>query len=110
MGLNAQRTVFWPGITEDKAKRGQCRPCIRNAPSQAKHPPVEPFIPTTPFEAVVADYFEYHGMHYLVIADRLSGWTETYRVKTGTKEAGAAGLIVSLKCFFRNFWCAQGTF
>ena len=40
MGLNAQTTVFWPGITEDiKAKRGQCRPCIRNAPSQANLPP-----------------------------------------------------------------------
>ena len=47
MGLNAQATVFWPGITEDiKAERGQCRPCIRNAPSQAKLPPVEAVIPT----------------------------------------------------------------
>ena len=51
----------------------------------------------------MADYFEYHGMHYLVIVDRLSGWTETYRVKTGTKEAGAAGLIVSLKRVFGIF-------
>ena len=40
MGLNVQSTVFWPGIIEDvQAIRDQCRPCIRNDPSQAKLPP-----------------------------------------------------------------------
>ena len=46
MGLNVQSTVFWPGITEDvQAICDQCRPCIRNAPSRAKLPPIEPIFP-----------------------------------------------------------------
>ena len=77
MVLLAQSAVFWPGITLDLQKvRGVCRPCIKNAPSHAKLDPIPPIIPTTPFEAVVADYFDYHGMHYLVVADQLSGWME----------------------------------
>ena len=89
MMLTAQSTVFWPGISVDvKRTRGLCNPCVCNAPSQPKLNPVPPIIPTTPFEAIVADYFDYKGKHYLVIADRLSGWTEIYHIKVGSKNSG----------------------
>ena len=104
MALLAQSAVFWPGITLELQKvRGVCRPCIKNAPSHAKLDPIPPIIPTTPFEAVVPDYFDYHGMHYLVVADRLSGWIEIYKVKTGSQSSGSSGLILLLKRFFATF-------
>ena len=42
-----------------------------------------------PFESIVADYFDLAGQHYLVIADRLSGWTEvTHVVRNGASASG----------------------
>lgn len=93
MNERAKTSVFWPGITHDiKITRSSCKDCNRIAPSHAKLPPIESLIPTTPFEAVVCDYFHFQGYYYLVAADRLSGWTEQMRIKVGTWEAGANGL------------------
>ena len=104
MMLTVQSTVFWPGITRNVEKvRGVCDPCIRNAASQQKLNPIPPQIPTTPFESIVADYFDFKGMHYLVIADRLSGWTEVYHIKPGSRKSGSSGLIALLKQFFGTF-------
>ena len=100
----AQSTVFWPGISYDiERERQMCRTCNRNAPSQPHLEPVPAIFPTTPFEVVVADYFEFQGMNYLVTADRLSAWTECYRAKAGTDESGSRGLILLLKRFFGTF-------
>ena len=100
----AQSTVFWPGISLDiERERKLCKNRNRNAPSQANPEPIPPIFPTTPFEAVVGDYFKLRGMNYLVIADRLSAWTECYRTKSGTDESGSRGLIQLLKRFFGTF-------
>ena len=104
MTLVAQSAVFWPGITVYLQRiRDECRSCRVNAPSQAKLDPIPPIIPTTPFEAVVSDYFNFHGMHYLIIADRLSAWTEVYKIKIGSHRSGSSGLILLLKRFFATF-------
>ena len=58
-------------------------------------------MPSTPFEAVVADYFEFRGSKYLAIGDRLTGWTEAYSVKKGVE--GARGLIAMLRLSFATF-------
>ena len=77
MTLTAQNSVFWTGMTYDiQLVRAKCQVCVKNAPSQPNLPPVEPFIPTTPFEAVAVDFFHFEGFYYLVIADRLSGWPD----------------------------------
>ena len=104
MTLLAQTTVFWPGITRDIEKtRKTCGPCIHNAPSQPKSAPIPPMIPTTPFEAVVTDYFQFEGHHYLVVGDRLSAWTEAYHIHVGSSSSGSRGLITLLKNFFGTF-------
>ena len=104
MQLTAESTVFWPNITKDiESTRQFCKPCNRNAPSQPKQPPVEPIIPTTPFEAIVADYFQHMGSNYLVVADRLSGWTECYHTKVVDQGNRSRGLIILLKRFFGTF-------
>ena len=81
MEARAQQTVFWPGITADITNtRANCKDCITNAPSQPRLPPAEVNFPSTPFEAIVADFFNHAGHHYLAIADRLSAWTEVFTV------------------------------
>jgi hypothetical protein len=104
MELRARAIVFWPGITSDIHRmRAECDVCHRNAPSQAALPSVPADSPSTPFEAVVADFFEFGGRHYLVVGDRLSGWVEIFSATSGTSQAGAAGLIGNLRSLFATF-------
>ena len=106
MMSRAQGSVFWPNITGDLAKvRNNCRCCERNAPSLPKLPPTQPHIPTTPFEAIAADYFHLKGHYYLVIADRLSGWTEVKQVRRSSATSGAKGLCMALRSLFVTFGC-----
>jgi len=75
MEQHARAIVFWPRMSKDiPATRYGCSDCNRNAPSQAATPPLPSPPPSTPFEAVFADFFDYGGRHYLVVGDRLSGW------------------------------------
>ncbi len=101
MEARARATVFWPGLTLDMDHvRASCPTCIKNAPSQPRLLPASSDIPSTPFEKIVGDFFEFEGHHYLVVADRLSGWSEVFKSKPGTPQSGADGLISCLRnCF-----------
>ena len=104
MQLRAQTIVFWPGMTKDiAARRERCTECNRNAPSQAVLPTVNAESPSTPFEQIVADFFEFGGRRYLVAADRLSGYSEIFFTPTGTINSGARGLISCLRKWFQTF-------
>ena len=53
MNERAKAAVYWPGITKDiESVRASCNSCNRSMPSHAGSPPIEPMIPTTPFEAM----------------------------------------------------------
>ena len=104
MNERAKATVFWPGITNDiKKTRDRCQSCWRNAPSQQNLPPMGPFIPTYPFEAVATDYCDFNGSHYLITVDRFSNWPEVIKVKPSSSNAGSSGLIKSLRKYFATF-------
>ena len=104
MERRARAMMYWPGMTADiRITRDTCADCNRNAPSQAATPPIPSPPPSTPFEAVFADFFSQGGHHYLVVGDRLSGWVEVFSSIAGTTLAGAAGLIRHLRSFFATF-------
>lgn len=95
MKQRVRAIVYWPGMSKDICEtREGSADCNRNAPSQAATPPIPSTPPSSPFEAVFADFFDYRGCHYLVVGDRLSGWVEV---------AGSAGLIRHLRSFFSTF-------
>ena len=104
MEQRAHSLVFWPGMTQDIHKtRADCYLCTRNAPSNAKLPSIVPDPPSTPFEKVFADFFHAGGNHYLVVGDRLSGWTEIFSTPIGTSNSGASGLTKCLRSMFATF-------
>jgi hypothetical protein len=104
MFCRAQAVVFWPGMTADiEESRNQRRTCHRNAPSQAKLPPTAPKIQTTPFETIYAGYFQLVSKHYLIVGNRLSGWTEVVKTDPGTSSSGSKGLCEALRKVFMTF-------
>ena len=104
MQLRAQSITFWPGMSYDIERiRQNCRDCNRNAPSQAQLPSEPATPPTTPFEQVFSDFFDFGGHHYLIVGDRLSGWPEIFSTPTGSSHAGARGLIACMRKFFETF-------
>ena len=104
MNERAKIGVYWPGITNDiQTVRNNCTSCNNIMPSQARTSPIEPHIPTTPFEAIACDYFHFKGHYYFVAADRLSGWIELQQVKVGTNEAGAEGLCKAFRRLMVTF-------
>ena len=104
MERRTRAIVFWPGMSKDIRKmREGCADCNRNAPSQAATLPLPSSPPSTPLEAVFADFFDYDGRHYLVVGDRLSGWVEVLSSTAGTNLGGSSGLVRHLRSFFATF-------
>ena len=81
--------------------RKECLTCHKNAPSKAATTPIERETPKVPFEMLYSDYFKLKGHWYLIIGDRLSGWTEIYR--NANAGSGARGLCNSLRRVFSTF-------
>ena len=93
--------VYWPGLKEDiEDTRARCGHCNEIAPSNPQVPTPNSDPPSTPFEAIAADYFDFKGVHYLVTVDRLSGWIDITRAASGTPMSGARGLIACLRLLF----------
>ena len=71
----ARQAVFWPGISNDvrNAMRSRAE-CAERLPSQPAEPLMQNERPSRPSESMVAEFFQFAGKNYLVLADRLPGW------------------------------------
>ena len=102
MNERAQVSVWWLGITPQiQEKRDKCRNCNEHLPSQPSVPPVPLLNPDYPFQQIVADYFQEKGFHYLVIADRFSGWPTL--LFCGGSTASQSVLIDTLRTYFSTY-------
>ena len=100
----ARATVFWPGMTQDIHNiRDSCAYCNQNAPSQAATPSLPSHPPTTPFEKIFVDYFDYAGRHFLIVGDRLSGWSDVFGTPAGSTATGANAFVRLLRSYFATF-------
>ena len=80
MKAAARGRFWWLGMDADIDQvRSQCRECNAGAPSNAKEPLTASPEPEYPWQHTVMDYFELVSVHYLVIADRFTGWPEIFR-------------------------------
>ena len=104
MEQRARAIMYWPGMSKDiRDTRESCVDCNRNAPSQAATPPIPAQAPSSPFQTIFADFFDYSGRHYLVVGDRLSSWVEVLSSTAGTSLGGSTGLVHHLRSFFATF-------
>ena len=56
-----------------------------------------------PFESIAIDYFDYVGVHYLVVVERLSNWIEVMKTPPASVYSGSKGLIMLLRELFACF-------
>ena len=67
----------------------------------ASRNPLPSHPPTTPFEKIFANYFDYAGRHFLIVGDRLSGWSDVFGTPAGI--TGANALVRLLRSYFATF-------
>ena len=71
----ARQLVYWPGMSNDVTTNViACEACQVASPSNPAEPLMVEDPPTYPFQDVSMDIFSHAGNHYLVYADRLSGY------------------------------------
>ena len=71
---NAKQLYFWPTMrNEIKQMVETCPECIRMLPSQPAEKQIQT-VTTFPMEAISVDLGKEAGVHYLIGADRYSGW------------------------------------
>ena len=71
---NARQLYCWPGLKNDIVQLvGNCQECVMHLPSLPKEPYIQT-VASRPFEAVSVDLGQLDGVHYLILADRFSGW------------------------------------
>ena len=109
MEHRARAIVYWPGMSKDirETKEG-CADCDRDVPSKPATPPLPTQAPSTPFESVLAKFFDYGGHHYLVVGDRLLSWVEVFSSSSGTDLSGSHGLVRHIRTFFATFGVLEG--
>jgi transposase InsO family protein len=75
MKRRARQTVFWPGITNKITLAVEkCQACQERLPRQPQEPLLRDPLPSRVFEDVSTDLSQVGSLHFLVYADRLSGW------------------------------------
>ena len=88
MMRRARQSVYWPGFEGDvENSRRQCSACDTSAPAQSAEPLIMTPPPDYPFQRVVTDLMQIRSHHYLVYADRLTGWLRVEHVRSFTSSA-----------------------
>ena len=99
MKAAARQRLWWPGMDSDIMQcRDQCRTCNGMSPSNQREPMEDRREPDYPFQLIVADFFDLHGVNYLVVADRYTGWPILFKMGTTTME-----MVKTLRNIFAQY-------
>ena len=99
MKRSVRDRYWWFGMDADiNQTRNQCGDCNEMAPSNVKEPASAIREPEYPWQLAVVDYFDKLGHHYLVAADRFSGWPEIYR-----QDGKLLSLLRTCRSLFAHF-------
>ena len=96
--LRARDSVYWQGISNDiESMTSQCPICQEHQKSQTQETLLPHEIPTTKWEVLGADFFEFNGAHYLLIADY---FTKFFVCRKMTSECTSKQTIAVFKQVF----------
>ena len=94
----ARQVCWWPGISADiKNMIKECMECQQLRPTPVKEPLIQDRVPSRPFEMATTDFFQTGRSHYLIYADRLSGFPF---VAEFSRAPASSGLIRVLRRLF----------
>ena len=87
MQHRARATVYWPGIDADIVEYvKRCKTCTQHKATQHIHPMLPRDVPETPWQDLAADFFNFKGKEYLLVADTFSKYPFAFRMTTKTAE------------------------
>ena len=73
MQHRARATVYWPGIDADIVEYvKRCKICTQHKATQHIQPMLPRDVPEAPWQDLAADFFNFKGKEYLLIADTFS--------------------------------------
>ena len=88
MQHRARATVYWPGMDTDivvgYVKR--CKICTQHKATQHIQPMLPRDVPEAPWQDLAADFFNFKGKEYLLVADTFSKYPFASRMTTKTAE------------------------
>ena len=87
MQHRARATVYWPGIDVDIVEYvKKCKTCTQHKATQHIQPMLPRDVPEAPWQDLAADFFNFKGKEYLLIADTFSKYPFASRMTTKTAE------------------------
>ena len=87
MQHRARATLYWPGIDMDIVEyEKRCKTCTQHKATQHIEPMLPRDVPEAPWQDLAADFFNFKGKEYLVIADTFSKYPFAFRMTTKTAD------------------------
>ena len=87
MQHRARATVYWPGIDMDIVEYvKRCKTCTQHKVTQHIQPMLPRDVPEAPWQDLAADFFNFKGKEYLLVADTFSKYPFPSRMTTKTAE------------------------
>ena len=88
MQHRARATVYWPGIDADIVEYvNRCKICTQHKATQHIQPMLPRDVTEAPWQDLAADFFNFKGKEYLLIADTFSKYPFAFRMTKKTAES-----------------------
>ena len=87
MQHRARATLYWLGIDKDIVEYvKRCKTCTQHKATQHIQPMIPRDVPEVPWQDLAADFFNFKGKVYLLIADTFSKYPFAFRMTTKTAD------------------------